>query len=62
MYCFYVNKQAEKKRGISRLVINYEPLNKVLKLIRYSIPNKKNLLNRLYDIIKYLKFDIKSGY
>ena len=26
---FYVNNQAEKERGVPRLVINYKPLNKV---------------------------------
>jgi hypothetical protein len=38
---FYVNNAAEKERGVPRLVINYKPLNKVLKWIRYPIPNKK---------------------
>ena len=28
---FYVNKAAKKERGVTRLVINYKPLNKVLK-------------------------------
>ncbi|CAN4076817.1 unnamed protein product [Withania somnifera] len=28
---FYVNNAAEKERGAPRLVINYKPLNKVLK-------------------------------
>ncbi|KAL4183005.1 hypothetical protein AMTRI_Chr11g95990 [Amborella trichopoda] len=37
---FYVNKNAEKERGVPRLVINYKPLNKVLKWIRYPIPFK----------------------
>ena len=27
---FYVNNAAEKERGVPRLVINYQPLNKVL--------------------------------
>ncbi|XP_070002857.1 uncharacterized protein [Nicotiana sylvestris] len=26
---FYVNKHAEQERGVSRLVINYKPLNKI---------------------------------
>ncbi|KAL4199454.1 hypothetical protein AMTRI_Chr03g145040 [Amborella trichopoda] len=30
---FYVNKNAEQERGVPRLVINYKPLNKVLKWI-----------------------------
>ena len=34
---FYVNKHAKKERGKPRLVINYKPLNKVLKWIRYPI-------------------------
>ena len=40
---FYVNKNAEIERGVPRLVINYKPLNEVLKWIRYPIPNKKDL-------------------
>ncbi|XP_070045638.1 uncharacterized protein, partial [Nicotiana tomentosiformis] len=30
---FYVNKAAEKERGVPRLVINYKPLNKYLKWV-----------------------------
>ena len=44
---FYVIKNAEIKRGTPRLVINYKPLNKVLRWIRYPIPNKKDLLQKL---------------
>ena len=56
---FYVNKAAEKERGVPRLVINYKPLNKVLKWIRYPIPNKKDLLDRLNDALIFSKFDMK---
>ncbi|KAL4581677.1 hypothetical protein LXL04_006204 [Taraxacum kok-saghyz] len=59
---FYVNKHAEQERGVPRLVINYKPLNKVLKWIRYPIPNKKDLLDRLNDSLIFSKFDLKSGY
>ena len=59
---FYVNKHSEIERGVPRLVINYKPLNKVLKWIRHPIPNKKDLLDRLYDSIIFSKFDLKSGY
>ena len=38
---FYVNKASEIERGAPRLVINYKPLNKALKWIRYHLPNKK---------------------
>ena len=44
---FYVQKQAELERGTSRLAINYKPLNDALRWIRYLIPNKKDLLQRL---------------
>lgn len=59
---FYVNNAAEKERGVHRSVIDYKPLNKVLKWIRYPIPNKKDLLSRLYDANIFFKFDLKSGY
>jgi len=59
---FYVNNAAEKERGIPRLVIDYKPLNKHLKWIRYPIPNKRDLLSRLYDANIFSKFDLKSGY
>ncbi|KAL4198759.1 hypothetical protein AMTRI_Chr03g141690 [Amborella trichopoda] len=59
---FYVNKNAEKERGVPRLVINYKPLNKVLKWIRYPIPNKKDLLDRVAQACIFSKFDMKSGY
>ena len=41
---FYVNNAAEKERGVPRLVINYKPLNKVLKTIRYPVPYKSDLI------------------
>uniref|UniRef100_A0A151UHT0 Polyprotein n=1 Tax=Cajanus cajan TaxID=3821 RepID=A0A151UHT0_CAJCA len=59
---FYVNKQAELERGTPRLVINYKPLNQSLQWIRYPIPNKKGLLNRLHSAKIFSKFDMKSGY
>ena len=40
----------------------YKPLNKVLQWIRYPIPNKRDLLNRLYDATIFSKFDMKSGF
>ena len=59
---FYVNKASEKERGVPRLVINYKPLNDVLKWIRYPIPNKKDLLDRLFKVEIFLKFELKSEY
>ena len=59
---FYVKKNVELERGAPRLVINYKPLNKVLELIMYPIPNKQDLINRLSDSIVFSKFDLKSGF
>ena len=38
---FYVNNAPKKEGGVTRLVINYKPVNKALQWIRYPIPNKK---------------------
>ena len=59
---FYVQKQAELERGTLRLVINYKPLNDVLRWIRYPIPNKRDLLQRLVKSKFFSKFDMKSGF
>ena len=59
---FYVENAAELERGVPRLVSNYKPLNKVLRWIRYPIPNKRDLLNRLNKAVVFSKFDMKSGY
>ena len=44
------------------MVINYKPLNKVLQWIRYPIPNKKDLIQRLYNATIFSKFNLKSGF
>ncbi|KAA0068171.1 Enzymatic polyprotein [Cucumis melo var. makuwa] len=54
--------KAEKERGVPRLVINYKPLNKVLKWIRYPIPNRQDLLKRITLAKVFSKFDMKSGF
>ena len=59
---FYVQKNAEIERGVPRLVINYKSHNKVLEWVRYPIPNKKDLVNRLYKAVVFSKFDMKSGF
>ena len=59
---FYVQKKAEIERGVPRLVINYKPLNKVLEWVRYPIPNKRDLVNRLSKAVVFSKFDMKSGF
>jgi len=59
---FYVMKASEIERGATRLVINYKPLNKVFKWIRYPLPNKIDLIKRICDATIFSKFDMKSGY
>ena len=59
---FYVNNASERERGVPRLVINHKRLNKALQWIRYPIPNKRYLLNRLYDTKIFSKFDMKYGF
>ena len=59
---FYVQKNTEIERGVSRLVINYKPLNKVLEWVRYPIPNKRDIVNRLSKTVIFSKFDMKSGF
>jgi len=59
---FYVMKASEMERWAPRLVINYKPLNKVLKWIRYTLPNKIDLIKRIHDATIFSKFDMKSGY
>ena len=59
---FYVQKDSEIERGTPRLVINYKPLNKVLQWIRHPIPNKKDLIQRIYNATIFSKFDMKSGF
>lgn len=59
---FYVKNAAELERGASRLVINYTYLNKILKAIRYPLPNKQDLIARLTNAFIFSKFDLKSGF
>ena len=61
-HAFYVRKNVEIERGVPRLVINYKSLNEALQWIRYPIPNKANLLKRLYKANIFSKFDMKSGF
>jgi len=59
---FYVNKNSEIERDTPKLVINYKLLNSALKWIRYPIPNKKDLLQRLHFAFIFSKFDMKSRF
>ena len=59
---FFVNKHSEIKRGKPRLVVNFKPFNKVLEPIRYPLPNKSSLLQRIAGCKIFSKFDLKYGF
>lgn len=59
---FYVNYQVEKERGVPCFFINYKPLNKVLKQIRYPIPNRQDLLKGIAKAKIFSKFGLKSRF
>ena len=60
-HSFYVNKHSERVRGKPRLVINYIPLNKVLKNISYLIPKPSDLMEKISKAKIFSKIDMKSG-
>jgi hypothetical protein len=59
---FYVNKHSEKKIGKPCLVINYKKLNKALLPLRYPIPNKEALFQKIRGCNVFSKFDMKNGF
>lgn len=59
---FYVNNAAEQERGSHRLVINYKPLNSILKWIHNPILNKRAFLKCTFKPYIYNKFNLKSGF
>ena len=59
---FYVKKPSEIKKCAPRLVINYKPLNEVLKWIKYPIPDKRDLIARFHNASIFSKFDMKTRF
>ena len=59
---FVVNKHSEMKRGKPRLVVNYNPLNAILQKVRYPLPDKASLLQRIAGCTIFNKFDLNSGF
>lgn len=43
-------------------MINYKPLNRALKWIKHPLPNKRDLLNRIFKGKIFSSFDLKSGF
>jgi len=44
------------------LVVNYKPLNASLQKVRYPLPDKASLLQRITGCTIFSKFDLKSGF
>ena len=42
--------------------MNFELLNKILKPVRYPLPDKSSLLQRIAGCTIFSKFDLKSGF
>ena len=59
---FIVNKHSEIKRGKPRLVVNYKPLNAILQKVRYPLPDKASLLQRIVGCTIFSNFDLKFGF
>ena len=59
---FLVRKYSEIKRGEPRLVIDYKPLNQVVKGNTYPLPRKEVLFDKIKDKKIFSKFDCKSGF
>jgi len=57
---FYVNNRNEQEGGQPRLVINYKPLNKALRWIRYPSPQKSMFISRISG--SKIFFDQQSGF
>ena len=42
--------------------MNFKPLNKILEPVRYPLPDKSSLLQRIARCTIFSKFDLKSGF
>ena len=43
-------------------MVNFKPLNAVLEKVRYPLPDKTSLLQRIAGCSIFSKFDLKSGF
>lgn len=57
-----MQKNADLEKGTPMLVINYKPLDKALRWIRYRLPNKRDLLDRTIKAKIFSKFNLKYGF
>ncbi|KAL2525581.1 Reverse transcriptase domain-containing protein [Abeliophyllum distichum] len=59
---FMVRKEAEKRRGKARTVIDYSQLNKFTKPDGYILPNMQSLLQLVKGKTIFSSLDLKSGF
>ena len=59
---FIVQKESERKRGQSRMVMDYTRLNDNTNEDGYCIPDKDVLINKIQNNYWYSKFNLKSGF
>nr|KAJ0216629.1 hypothetical protein LSAT_V11C300116250 [Lactuca sativa] len=59
---FLVNKDAEKRRGKKRMVVNYKAINDATIGDSHNLPNMHELLTLLRGKNIYSSFDCKSGF
>ena len=59
---FLVNKEAEKRKGNKRMVVNYKEINDATIGDSHNLPNMHELLTLLRGKRIYSSFDCKSGF
>ncbi|AAM53128.1 ORFV [Mirabilis mosaic virus] len=59
---FLVEKEAEKRRGKKRMVVNYKKLNEVTIGDSHNLPNMQELITLLRGKNIFSSFDCKSGF
>ncbi|AEL30041.1 polymerase polyprotein [Dahlia common mosaic virus] len=59
---FLVEKEAEKRRGKKRMVVNYKKLNEVTIGDSHNLPNMQELITLLRGKTIFSSFDCKSGF
>nr|WNO44364.1 Polymerase polyprotein [Dahlia mosaic virus] len=59
---FLVEKEAEKRRGKKRMVVNYKKLNEVTIGDSHNLPNMQELITLLRGKSIFSSFDCKSGF
>lgn len=59
---FFPSKNAQIERGVLGLVVDQKSFNKTLRRLRFSIPNRKGILDRLCNEAIFSNFYMKLEY